>query len=249
MLRDEFERTLEILERVSRIRGTQADSDVSVRLRSRSSNHSSLARRGRCVWNSHAADAIRNRRIPTAANTRAIATASFIHAPSAASKPRRRSSRSAIPIIFVIGSPTHWRFRKLLEQWPEPSGLNTELAETLALVHDIGHPPFGHAGEQKLDELDARTWLAVQSQSAGTPHRRAIRKSLSRFSRSESYFRGSRRHHQALSRLHRCGTTRILQNICWNFARLSKGSLSIGSTRSPTIRPISTMHWKLSSSI
>jgi dGTPase len=32
-------------------------------------------------------------------------------------------------------------------------GLNTELAETLALVHDIGHPPFGHAGEQKLDEL------------------------------------------------------------------------------------------------
>jgi len=32
-------------------------------------------------------------------------------------------------------------------------GLNTELAEALALVHDIGHPPFGHAGEGKLDEL------------------------------------------------------------------------------------------------
>ena len=32
-------------------------------------------------------------------------------------------------------------------------GLNTELAEALALVHDIGHPPFGHAGESKLDEL------------------------------------------------------------------------------------------------
>lgn len=32
-------------------------------------------------------------------------------------------------------------------------GLNTELAEALALVHDIGHPPFGHAGEWKLDEL------------------------------------------------------------------------------------------------
>jgi len=34
-------------------------------------------------------------------------------------------------------------------------GLNEDLAETVALAHDLGHPPFGHAGERSLDRLMA----------------------------------------------------------------------------------------------
>jgi len=37
--------------------------------------------------------------------------------------------------------------------------LNVDLAEALALVHDIGHPPFGHAGEKALDAAMRRHGL------------------------------------------------------------------------------------------
>ena len=39
-------------------------------------------------------------------------------------------------------------------------GLNVDLVEALALVHDVGHPPFGHAGEKALDAAMSKYGLS-----------------------------------------------------------------------------------------
>ena len=63
--------------------------------------------------------------------------------------------------VFTIRFSDHFRNRlthtlevsQIARTVAAALGLNSELAEALALVHDIGHPPFGHAGEKKLNEL------------------------------------------------------------------------------------------------
>ena len=61
--------------------------------------------------------------------------------------------------VFTSRASDHFRSRlthtievaQVARQVASALSLNTDVAETLALVHDIGHPPFGHAGERALD--------------------------------------------------------------------------------------------------
>jgi dGTPase len=69
--------------------------------------------------------------------------------------------------VFTSRASDHFRSRlthtievaQVARQVASALGLNVDLAETLALVHDIGHPPFGHAGERALDECLRRHGL------------------------------------------------------------------------------------------
>ncbi|HRH93899.1 MAG TPA: dNTP triphosphohydrolase [Candidatus Peribacteria bacterium] len=60
--------------------------------------------------------------------------------------------------VFVAGTGDHYRTRithtlevaQVSRDIARTLGLNEDLAESIALAHDLGHTPFGHAGEEAL---------------------------------------------------------------------------------------------------
>src|SRR3974390_472765 len=92
--------------------------------------------------------------------------------------------------VFVYHEGDHYRTRlthslevaQIARTISRALGLDEDLAETLALAHDLGHTPFGHAGEEALN--------AAMSRFGGFSHNDQTLRILTRLERRYAEFDG-----------------------------------------------------------
>ncbi|GGO22685.1 deoxyguanosinetriphosphate triphosphohydrolase [Deinococcus humi] len=92
--------------------------------------------------------------------------------------------------VFLNASGDHYRTRlthtlevqQVARSVALNLGLNETLAETVALAHDLGHPPFGHAGERVLN--------ALMIGQGGFDHNTQARRIVSVLEQPKPHYRG-----------------------------------------------------------
>ncbi len=104
--------------------------------------------------------------------------------------------------VFIAGEGDHYRTRlthtmevaQISRDMARTLGLNEDLAESIALAHDLGHPPFGHAGEGALD-----AWM--RSHRSSFEHNRQSLRVVTVLERHSSLYTGLNVHLEVLEGL------------------------------------------------
>jgi dGTPase len=93
--------------------------------------------------------------------------------------------------VFIAGSGDHYRTRlthtlemtQISRDIARRLGLNEDLCETIALAHDLGHPPFGHGGEEALNEM-------MRKYGLGFEHNEQSRRIVEKLEKAYPHFEG-----------------------------------------------------------